>query len=301
MAETAFQVNMYEIHQGRCRELALSDARARNEAGADVYWTPNNFDGHHRKKEDLRQITSFFCEIDDGDKATQMNRLHGYLPPSCIIETKRGHHVYWYLDQPIDCSSDPVGRADWFRSIVAGRICQALRADTQAADACRLLRMPMYRYWKDGLGQFIVDISLETGRRYALDEILRAFPEPKQREPAPDAPQSPPRRDLPPPLSTDGFWTKANTLDCRAALEKLSGSSHVSCERFTFRKQRDGTTRIDIDGKPRNAWIDRDGKIGSVAGGGPSIPNWLFYYHKDMKRVADIIKTVWPELGESKS
>jgi hypothetical protein len=295
-----FQINLYEIYKGVCSPLALENARARNAIGADIYWTPNNFEGHARKKTDLREITCFYCEIDEGTKDEQIATLKRHLPPSCVVETKRGHHVYWYLDKPIDCSSDPVGKADWFREIVKGRICPALNADVQAADACRLLRMPMYQYWKDGLGTFIVSIQYEFNRKYSLHELLQAFPERKILKLEPSAP-APLKSAVNAPGGDSAFWSKAHALDCRSSLERLSGSSHVSGERYTFKKEGPGRTRIVIDGKPRNVWLDRDGKIGSVADGGPGVPNWLFYYWKDWKAVADRLKQAFPELSEGKA
>ncbi len=70
----------------------------------------------------------------------------------------------------------------------------------------------------------------------------------------------------------------------------------IDGEVLTFRKQKD-ITRILVNGKESNAWLDRNGKIGSTADAGPAIPNWLYFYQKDWKKVADILKQVFPEIA----
>lgn len=260
-----------------------------NEAKADIYWTPNNFRAWGaRKKEDLTEITSFFCEIDTEDKPSQIRAIQrSGLVPSCVIETKRGFHVYWYLKEPIDCRADPVGKADWFRGILKHRICPALGADTQAADACRILRAASFRYWKDGLGTFISDIVFESDKFYMVPQILAAFQDTQKKELLRSVPR--PRVSFP----DDGFWSRANSLPARESLEILSGRAEVNSEVFSFHPEGPKRTRIAVAGKNINAWIDDKGQIGSLDRAGPTVVNWLLYYHHDMGAVAKVLKDVF--------
>jgi len=286
-----FQINYYAIQQGRCFPIKSSDLYSLNENKADIYWTPNNFSAFgKRKKEDLREITSFYCEIDSSDKEQQLKAIKKTgLTPSCVIETKRGFHIYWYLKVPIDCSPDPTGYADRFRDIVANRICPALNADTQAADACRILRAAFFRYWKDSLGTFYSDIVFESKKKYCKEEILEAFPIKKNIE---NFQQK--KRELF-TNGSDNFWEAANRLDVISGLQKLSGTPSVGMEIYSFKKQ-NKITRIICNNKACNAWIDENGLIGSTDGGGPALPNWLFWYHKDWKVVARFLKEHFEEL-----
>jgi hypothetical protein len=281
----SFQINQYAINKGKCYPIQPSEAPTQNELGADIYWTPNNFvDFGKRKKEDLQEITSFFCEIDGGEKNEQIEKISKFLKPSCVIETKRGFHVYWYLEKPMDCTKDPVKAADWFRDILKNRICPALNADTQAADACRILRMPFYRYWKDGEGEFFIDIVFESENKYTPEQVLKAFPMVQKFERAPVRVVNKNQGD-------GSFWFKAGALDVIESLKVLSGTSHVMGERYEF-KNKGNLTRLIINGKPSNAWIDAKGTIGSTDGAGPGLANWLYWYHKDWKKVAQIFKEV---------
>jgi len=56
--------------------------------------------------------------------------------------------------------------------------------------------------------------------------------------------------------------------------------------------------RVTCNGKPANVWIDKDNKIGSNDGGGPTIVNWLSWYKHDMGTIAKIVKELFPEIGE---
>ena len=148
--------------------------------------------------------------------------------------------------------------------------------------------MPFYRYWKDNKGEFIIDIAYDSGNRYTVNEILEAFPVLTPKEwvrpiPIPQQKIFESRGD------SGDFWVKANQLPVYDSLQKLSGTEYVNFEKYLFIRKKDHT-RIIINGKPSNAWIDRNGKIGSTDGAAPAIPNWLYWYQRDWKKVAEIIK-----------
>lgn len=255
--------------------------RKLNDDKKDIYWTFNEFrEWGQRKKEDLIKIHSLFCEVDEVEWEHLNNKLKTKPKPSLVIKTGRGFHLYWYLKEPIDCTKEPVAKADWFREFVRDRILPVVGADPQAVDACRLLRAPMFKYWKDkGVSNTVIDIFIDNEHsKYTVKELERYFPLLKKEEPYQHKAKIFP--------SDVSFWKKANELDTRYALEKLSGSSFVGGETFAFKKE-SSVTRIIISGKTSNAWIDENGRIGSmhnyrgipVAG---SIVNWLTFYGHDM-------------------
>lgn len=290
-----FQINHYCIQNKRVFPIQPKQALEFNSKQGEIYWTPNNFSEYgKRTKADLRQITCFFCEIDHGEKLTQEEFIKRGPVPSSIIETKRGFQIYWYLENPIDVSDDPIKWADWFHDFVSKRIVPVYGADSQAADACRLLRLPFYCYWKDGKGYFIINIVLDTDFKYSREQIEKYFP--KRKEPKQET------HRLETSITQDGgvgFWRAANVLPVKNSLMKLSGTSIVGGESLTFRRQKD-IERIVVNGKDSNAWIDKNGKIGSTAGAGPAVPNWIYYYEKDWKKVAEILKEYFPELKDRK-
>jgi len=286
-----YQSNFYGIKKDvGCIPLGERELTTRNENGWDIYWSPNNFTSYgKRKKEDLTQITTFFCEIDSDNKRDQIKKILAGIMPSSVVETKRGFHIYWYLKDFIDCTAEPVAKADWFRSFVVERICPIYGADTQAADASRILRAAFFRYWKDGKGEFISDIAFTSDKKYTLEEMERAFPV-----------RAKPRVFLesPRPVVTrqaNNFWEAANRIDALSGLQTLSGTAAVNMDRLEFKKE-GRLIRIFCNGKKSNAWIDERGLIGSMEGGGPAIGNWLFWYHRDWKKVAAILKEYFKEV-----
>ena len=257
-----------------------------NESGYDIYWTVNEFfPEHHRKKENLIKIWAMYCEADNITE-TQMHELFKTtLEPSYVVKTKRGFHIYYDLDVPIDCRDNPVEKADWFRNWVLKRFIPVFKADPQACDACRLLRPAFYRYWKDGIGEFHTDLVVDNQpRRYSLEVLEKYFPEIEEKKV-----EIYPRKIIE-PTPGGGFWEKANRLDALSSLQKLSGTEHVLGEKYTIKQKRDGTYRVHCNGKPSNVWIDTRGLIGSTDRGGPAIPNWLNWYWNDWTKVAQILK-----------
>ena len=72
-------------------------------------------------------------------------------------------------------------------------------------------------------------------------------------------------------------------LDNKKMLELLSGHDLVGGEVYSFRTRASGGEYIDVDEKPANAWLDKEGKIGSGSKAGPTWVEWLSYYGKTEK------------------
>lgn len=279
-----FKINFYALKPGSVPFPASEDdLRNLNESGHDIYWTFNEFsDAGKRKKEDLRKIYAFAIDIDSMKEKDFDKIASKHLPPTLVIKTKRGFHVYWYLRDHIDCSHDPVSMADFYREFVKKRIVPVFKADLNACDACRLLRAPFFMYQKDGSKAEVFIYFDQEHVRYSLEELEAAFPEVWQE----------PTKHPKPIQDTDAFWSKANALPCRESILKLSGTEHVNHEVFAF-KQTSGLDRLMVNGKPSNCWIDKSGMIGSTVEAGPAIPNFLRFYGHDWPKVASIIQAVF--------
>lgn len=263
----------------------LTEADSYNRKGYDIFWTFNGFEFGKRTKPDLKYINAFYLDLDAGSKQQMLLQIRKKLEPTFVISTGKGYHAYWVLEQEIDCSDEPVRWADWFREFLLERMQPAFNADPQACDACRLLRPAFFKYWKDGKGIINTDIVFESDRFYSLGELEMFFP--KIAKAKPEKMPHVPRVGAQP---TGNFWERANNIDVKSALEKLSGTEHVNGETYKLKPRGDGTIRVWCNRRPANVWIDRNGKIGSTAGGGPAIPNWLFWYKKDWKAVAKILE-----------
>ena len=247
-----------------------------------IFWTVNTFRGP-RRIENLERINAWAVDLDAGTKAEQLARLESSpLVPSCVVETKRGHQAYW--------SAKDATAGHW-NAIVLDRLVPYFGADKNARDLARILRVPGFSHWKDPADPFLVRKVWQQRVAYREHEIAQAFPAVER--PTPPAPREMRRADEP---SGDTFWDRVHSLDCMEALRRLSGHPAVNGERYSFRRTAGGTHNILVDGKGTACWVDKAGRIGSLAHGGPGIYQWLGYFGHSPSRRAEVIKELFPTL-----
>ncbi len=241
-----------------------------------------------RRKDNVGRVNAWFIESDELSKPEQLRLLQrSPLVPTMVVESKRSYHAYW-----VTCSPDLQEHISSWDRIVKRGLIPHFNADKKAADITRILRMPGYYHWKDHNDPFMVQRVWSTNAMYTIRQMLSAFPD--RDEKARQERQFRKSIKMVPGVAGD-FWDRVYHLDCEYALNKLSGSPHVGSETFSFRDNSDGTLQIVCDGKPTSCWIDIDKRIGSYEYGGPTIAQWLHWYHKDYAKVVDIINEVFPE------
>jgi len=158
-----------------------------NIAGYESYFTVNGFKGApNAKKENCSSINSFFVDIDGRKDLEELENIKKKLDPTFIIETGRGFHIYWVLDNTI--YKDKVN--NWEETVlrwekIGQSIVSELKADPVVKDITRILRVPNTFYWKktgdkyttgtDGV-LVIKGIYKNLKNKYSLDEIEKVFP-----------------------------------------------------------------------------------------------------------------------------
>lgn len=283
---------MKENGQGGASRLEFCvDAVERNAKQYGIFWTVHEFNGD-RKKENLVQLNGFAVDIDCEDKNEALEKIKRGLYPTWLIETKRGYHVYWLFTRPIMTSySEEIERE--YRAMLLNRIIPFYDADKKAADISRLLRAPYFMHWKDPKAPYLVKPVAENGVTYTWEQIERFFPDKvadqtflEQRRAATKIVK----------LSRhDGknLFDKIYKMNCKDALTQLSGHASVGGDVFTFRKTTGNNFNIFSNGKGTSCWIDRDGHIGSLDKGGPTIWQWLYWYSHDHKKVYQTMREVF--------
>jgi hypothetical protein len=269
--------------------ISFDEAWEKNQHGAELYFTVNEFQGNRRVKEELKAILHVAADFDGITESELLSRLKRFPNPTMIVRTGNGFHVWWWLKTPV-VVDDPLKWSERYREFVESTLVP-IGADPNAKDVCRVLRYPASKYWK-GKEQ-TCDLILDTETGYTWEQLQKLFPRPAKAPPLQNYSSGVPR--VRPPLKNDSepfkdaFWEKANSIPQIDGLRHLSGSAHVGGEVYTFKKQGD-VVRILVNGKPSNAWLDKDGRIGSTQNAGPFITNWLRYFGHDWKTVADIMK-----------
>lgn len=249
-----------------------------------IFFSINGFKGR-RIKENLTSINAWAIDLDSGTKQEMRNRImQTRIFPSLIIETQRGFHVYWFAGE---------ASIENYKEITEMRLAPYFQADTNAVDICRILRYPGFLHWKDPKNPFLVQEVYRNDKIINEDDMLNFFARKKEekkvdlnifKKPVVSFKFTPTYGD------SHTFWERINNLNCQNALTSLSGTSYVKGDEFEFRENHNGTTQIWVNGQSSSCWLDKNGMIGSSSGGGPTIANWLYWYHHDWSMVAQILK-----------
>lgn len=138
------------------------DAQRGNRKGYGIFWVVNDFEGA-RKKENLKKINYWFCDIDAGSKEEQKKRIQDLLiPPSFVIETKNGYHCYWGVKG--DANIENFER-------IEEELIKLLDGDKHCKDPLRLLRCPAYYHMKQPAHPFLVSIIDDLGSDKEYTEL----------------------------------------------------------------------------------------------------------------------------------
>lgn len=284
---------IHDSEDSKCFPVSsYGEANSWNQRGWGIFWTPNSFAGGRRLLENLTKINYWYCELDPDQKIQNhsvkcgaqniLNRAP--LVPSMIIESKRGYHLYWRAKSGASLEK--------WDSIAVNRLVPFWNADKRARDAARLLRVPGFMHLKDPSDPFLIRRIWEADCAYSQDEMLWKFPDIQAAEDAKRSEEARKKLHSRPQGTSDDLWDRVWALDCELALTALSGCSYVSGEQFTFRDNRTGTKQICVNGKSTSCWIDSDGRIGSMDGGGPTVAHWLHWYGHPWSVVVRALKEI---------
>jgi hypothetical protein len=154
--------SLARVYNGPFNQLA-SELTAMNLSGAGVYVTISRTDLAGRKKKNVTEPRAVFCDFDDMEPPSGT----GALPPSVVVQSKNGKHVYWLLK--LDAHND---LSQW--SLVQEAIARKLGADPACKDPPRVMRLPGLRHLK-GEPFNVSLLECHPERRYEIDEIVRAY------------------------------------------------------------------------------------------------------------------------------
>ena len=255
-----------------------------NQKGFGIFWTVQDFNSTDRKKENLSKILSWAIDIDGGDKESQMSIIKSHAIPSLVVETKNGFHVYW---NAINATVEN------FEAIVSDRLIPIFNADKKAKDLSRILRVPGYYHLKDPNDPFLVKQVFKSNAAYTEDQMFSLFPLNKK-----ELKISNIKQELRHAFKADGndIWEKVYNLDCEQGLIRLSGTRAVNGEPFSFRRVSNGNLNILVNNKSTSSWIDTDKKIGSTDKGGPTLWQWINWYHRNHKITYQYMREFFGEL-----
>jgi hypothetical protein len=273
---------LYALHENEDNASMITvddkEARAFNAKGFGIFRTVNSFK-ESRKIVNLDKINSWYVEM-DGEKPEQLLKIKDSpIYPSRVVESKNGYHLYF---SAIDATLEHYTR------IEEGLI-HHFGGDPKAKDVTRVLREPGFHHWKDIHFPFMVkEIFRADNIRYREKDMFHFFSPPIKAEVIPEA-----KVYTPIVSSGEGLTEFLNGLDNQDALERLSRTSWVNFEEYSFKPTSRGRKNIIVNGKSTSCFIDENKRIGANPGG-PNCYHWLRYFGHTDKEIVVILKEIYP-------
>ncbi len=125
-------------------------------------------------KDAVRLVWCLWADVDaklfPGGKAEALKRLREFpLPPTAIVDSGHGFHLYWRLKEPEEITGpEDVARLEAYLKALT----HALGADPSAAELARILRLPGTLNLKDPSAPLPVTVvELEPDRQYNLSDF----------------------------------------------------------------------------------------------------------------------------------
>jgi hypothetical protein len=264
-----------------------------NSKGWGVFHTVNKFKGKSRTSRDCVKVLSWAVDIDPPhdsyeNKKKILDRINRGPKPTTVVDSGRGYHVYF--------DADDSAKVENYSEIVS-RLIEYYGGDIKAKDPARLLRTPGFLHQKDKLNPRPVILLKDYWNNYSRfseEEMLILFPK-NTFERTERYEKSELKRVL--SFQKDGsLFEKIYSMDCLDGLKRLSGTAAVNMEGYSFKEQRNGSYNIFVNNKSTSCWVDKNKRIGSGDRGGPTLWQWINWYHRDHKKTYQFIKDNFKEL-----
>lgn len=144
-----------------------------SEVGSDIYASANETSSNGRDAQHITKLRAVFVDLDKGIPEKWP------LPPSAIVESSPGkQQVYWALKNHLDTTPENV-RA-W--QSVEDRFVHSLKADWNARDTARILRVPGFVNYKytPAAPVKLLEVSNSRYELSELEEVVRDVSVPEQ-------------------------------------------------------------------------------------------------------------------------
>lgn len=272
---------------GPALHIDPSEAGKYNKERFAISWTVNQFDGLPRQNINLKKVLSYAIDIDGIEKEKQITIINSGPRPSAIVETRNGYHVYFDVSDAPTCAVK-------YREFLMDRMLDRYKADQQAMDAARLLRVPNFYHQKKIEDRFLVKLVYSSNVIYSQEQLCELLPEnplrKKRREELKHF-----ESEVPELRTSGGDADGLFSMNQLEALKRLSGHPQLGGDRITFKPEPRGVYRVFINGERKNTWIDDQGKIGSMTGRGPTVWQWITHYGHNKEKTIKILKEVFTE------
>lgn len=188
-----------------CNHISESECwlKEQNANGMGCYFTVNGTDGKGAKLENITEVRAWYAEIDGMPNEKQKRYtihkvLKSPLPPSAVVKSKNGIHMYWYA------KPNQIVNREEFATTLSG-IIKFYKADEAIKDLPRVLRLPKYLHRKNPQDPYLINVAYEKPDLiYEQQQIREAYKPPVAK----------PKQQYKPNLNTQGEgWTPEKIVD----------------------------------------------------------------------------------------
>lgn len=148
---------------------AVAFAERKCETG-DVYFgvAPRKRASVSGKKKDVAKVSSLWIDLDAKGKTNfrslRKRAQRFLLPPSYVVHSGGGYHVYWMLEEPLEIEDAETGL----------KALQKFFSSDHVTDASRVLRVPGTLNHKKSTPREVVIESAKPERQFSLNDIIVA-------------------------------------------------------------------------------------------------------------------------------
>jgi len=232
-----------------------------NTSGAGVFFSVNSMKKWKRDKASVTNLNTWIVECDELSKEEQMILVNkAPLKPSCIIESNKSYHIYYFTSAATRENWERVNR--WLREYYHWD--QSICSDT-----ARVLRVP-WTYHNKWEPYKITCLYCED-IKYNEKAMLEEFP---YNEPIKV------KQEIKKTVVTKArnIWELMGMQSNRYMLDRVSRSKLVRGEDITYKPNADGTDQIFVNSESTWAWIDSNDYIWSAKDWWPTRIQWCQYY-----------------------
>jgi len=180
---------MARVLHGNLAGLAR-DLDQRNRAGAGIFLVVNGTDGAGRSKANIQVLRAWWADLDEKAASATFHPGDLPLPPSLVIQSGHGAHLYWRTRERYGCAGNRerhLAHEAELKRIQA--TLAAFGADPAVCEVARVMRLP--GFWnRKRAPHALVELTWSRPVSYTPEEIRTAFPGP----PDPKGPPLPFRR-----------------------------------------------------------------------------------------------------------
>jgi hypothetical protein len=250
-----------------------------NEKWCGVFFTINSISWDKRRQANVSDINARAVEIDHLSKEDQVKLIElSPLVPSCVVESKRSYHLYWFAENWTKENWRKIMR--WVRNFFGW--------DHKIITEERVMRLPWFDHCKQLEDRYETNWLPMSSRKYTEEQMINAFPDTTNKKEQ--------EKKMKLFMNSDDFWTRAKSINNEHMLVSLSWSKFVNGETIEVK-----SGQIYVNGHATSSWIDANGKIGSHDNWWPNWTNWLsWYWSVDWKEVYEWTINKFPELARDK-